>query len=460
MQAQQARGAPARDNTALNPPEYGASSALNLRHAFTPADNRRLSHLCGPLDEHLRQIEAALTVRITHRAEHFNIEGDRAPAQRTLALLESLYARADRAIPGESLRLAIVEAANDVAAPTKLANGEDADGDNIVLRTRRADLAGRTGNQHLYLRSILSHDISFGIGPAGTGKTFLAVACAVDALERSTVQRIILTRPAVEAGERLGFLPGDLTQKVDPYLRPLYDALYDLMGFDRVTKAFEKGQLEIAPLAFMRGRTLNHAFVILDEAQNTTPEQMKMFLTRIGFGSKCVVTGDTSQIDLPRGMHSGLVDAEQVLDGVEGIAITRFTRADVVRHPLVARIVQAYEDQAEVLAREEARAQEEHRAQFAEEREERRLRALRMREAALRFDEVPSAPPPPSPSPSPATVKKAPPRKPASRPAAKSSAKMPVAKKVAAKKAAVKKPAAKQAVVKPAARSARKGAAR
>ncbi len=462
MQAQQARGAPARDNTALNPPEYGASSALNLRHAFTPADNRRLSHLCGPLDEHLRQIEAALTVRITHRAEHFNIEGDRAPAQRTLALLESLYARADRAIPGESLRLAIVEAANDVAAPTKLANGEDADGDNIVLRTRRADLAGRTGNQHLYLRSILSHDISFGIGPAGTGKTFLAVACAVDALERSTVQRIILTRPAVEAGERLGFLPGDLTQKVDPYLRPLYDALYDLMGFDRVTKAFEKGQLEIAPLAFMRGRTLNHAFVILDEAQNTTPEQMKMFLTRIGFGSKCVVTGDTSQIDLPRGMHSGLVDAEQVLDGVEGIAITRFTRADVVRHPLVARIVQAYEDQAEVLAREEARAQEEYRAQFAEEREERRLRALRMREAALRFDEAPSAPPPP---PSPATVKKAPPRKPASRPAAKSSATKPVAtktvaKKVAAKKVAVKKPAAKQAAAKSAGKSARKGAAR
>ena len=341
---------------------------MNLRHAFTPADNRRLSHLCGPLDEHLRQIEAAMTVRITHRAEHFNIEGDRAPARRTVALLESLYARADRAIPGETLRLAIVEAANDVVVPTTAANGEDVGGpggpddNSVVLRTRRADLAGRTGNQHLYLRSILSHDISFGIGPAGTGKTFLAVACAVDALERSTVQRIILTRPAVEAGERLGFLPGDLTQKVDPYLRPLYDALYDLMGFDRVTKAFDKGQLEIAPLAFMRGRTLNHAFVILDEAQNTTPEQMKMFLTRIGFGSRCVVTGDTSQIDLPRGMRSGLVDAEQVLDGVEGIAITRFTRADVVRHPLVARIVQAYEDQTEALALEEARAQEEHRA--------------------------------------------------------------------------------------------------
>jgi phosphate starvation-inducible PhoH-like protein len=214
-----------------------------------------------------------------------------------------------------------------------------------VLHTRRADLTGRTPNQIQYLQHILSHDISFGIGPAGTGKTFLAVACAVDALERSTVQRIILTRPAVEAGERLGFLPGDLTQKVDPYLRPLYDALYDLMGFDRVTKAFERGTLEIAPLAFMRGRTLNHAFVILDEAQNTTPEQMKMFLTRIGFGAKAVITGDVSQIDLPRGMPSGLVDAAQVLKNVKGIAMTRFTAADVVRHPLVARIVEAYDAQ-------------------------------------------------------------------------------------------------------------------
>ncbi|HMR71258.1 MAG TPA: PhoH family protein, partial [Rubrivivax sp.] len=200
-----------------------------------------------------------------------------------------------------------------------------------------------TPNQLRYLRSILTHDISFGIGPAGTGKTFLAVACAVDALERSSVQRIVLTRPAVEAGERLGFLPGDLAQKVDPYLRPLYDALYDLMGFERVGKAFERGQLEIAPLAFMRGRTLNHAFVILDEAQNTTREQMKMFLTRMGFGSKCVVTGDTSQVDLPRGTASGLVDAAAVLQRVEGVAFTHFGAADVVRHPLVARIVRAYD---------------------------------------------------------------------------------------------------------------------
>ena len=206
-----------------------------------------------------------------------------------------------------------------------------------------ADLAGRTPNQMQYLRQMLAHDITFGIGPAGTGKTFLAVACAVDALERHGVQRIVLTRPAVEAGERLGFLPGDLAQKVDPYLRPLYDALYDLMGFDRVVKALEKQQIEIAPLAFMRGRTLNHAFIILDEAQNSTREQMKMFLTRIGFGSKCVVTGDVSQIDLPKHTASGLIDAHRVLRGVAGLAVTEFTAADVVRHPLVARIVEAYE---------------------------------------------------------------------------------------------------------------------
>jgi phosphate starvation-inducible PhoH-like protein len=213
----------------------------------------------------------------------------------------------------------------------------------MVLNTRRADLRARTPNQTVYLENIASHDITFGIGPAGTGKTYLAVACAVDALERSAVQRIVLTRPAVEAGEKLGFLPGDLSQKVDPYLRPLYDALYDLMGFDKVVKAFERQALEIAPLAFMRGRTLNNAFVILDEAQNTTPEQMKMFLTRIGFGAKAVVTGDVSQIDLPKGQLSGLIEAERILRRVKGIAHTRFTSADVVRHPLVARIVDAYD---------------------------------------------------------------------------------------------------------------------
>jgi phosphate starvation-inducible protein PhoH and related proteins len=259
-----------------------------------------------------------------------------------MALLLSLYPRAARPIPAETLQLALVEARNASAAPAEaeaLPPGAEA----ISLHTRRHDLRGRTPNQVQYLHNILSHDITFGIGPAGTGKTFLAVACAVDALERSGVQRIVLTRPAVEAGERLGFLPGDLTQKVDPYLRPLYDALYDLMGSERVQAAFEKGLLEIAPLAFMRGRTLNNAFVILDEAQNTTPEQMKMFLTRIGFGSRAVVTGDVSQVDLPRGAGSGLIDAAGVLAGVRGIAFSHFTAADVVRHPLVARIVEAYD---------------------------------------------------------------------------------------------------------------------
>jgi len=328
-----------------------------LRHEFSPADNPRLAQLCGSLDAHLREVEATLGVTITRRNEAFRIEGARKPAERALQLLQTLYEKGRRTITAEALQLALVEAASDLGLKPVSAQPVSAApaGGELVLRTRRADLAGRTPNQHDYLAKILSHDITFGIGPAGTGKTFLAVACAVDALERAGVQRIILTRPAVEAGERLGFLPGDLTQKVDPYLRPLYDALYDLMGFDRVTKAFEKGQLEIAPLAFMRGRTLNHAFVILDEAQNTTPEQMKMFLTRIGFGSRCVVTGDTSQIDLPKGTHSGLVDAERVLAKVKGIAMTHFTSADVVRHPLVARIVEAYEAQTKARLKAEAK---------------------------------------------------------------------------------------------------------
>jgi phosphate starvation-inducible protein PhoH and related proteins len=313
---------------------------LILRHRFEPADNTRLANLCGPLDEHLRSIETALGVTLARRGDEISIDGPRGAAERTLALLAALYERSGRALGAQALQLAIVQA---------LASGDTSDGpaaatsDAPVLHTRRADLAGRTPNQVQYLKQMLGSDITFGIGPAGTGKTFLAVACAVDALERHGVQRLVLTRPAVEAGERLGFLPGDLAQKVDPYLRPLYDALYDLMGFERVTKAFEKGLIEIAPLAFMRGRTLNHAFVILDEAQNTTREQMKMFLTRIGFGSKCVITGDVSQIDLPAGTPSGLVDAAQVLAEVKGIAFTHFSSADVVRHPLVARIVEAYD---------------------------------------------------------------------------------------------------------------------
>ncbi len=310
-----------------------------LRHRFEPIDNTRLAHLAGAFDENLRAIEDAFAVRIRRREADWRVEGARDAAERALALLCSLYERAARPIAAETLQLALVEARG--AVPEKAAVAAEAA--PIVLHTRRPDLRGRTPNQVRYLRDILSHDITFGIGPAGTGKTFLAVACAVDALERSGVQRIVLTRPAVEAGERLGFLPGDLAQKVDPYLRPLYDALYDLMGIERVGAAFERATIEIAPLAFMRGRTLNHAFVILDEAQNTTPEQMKMFLTRIGFGSRAVVTGDTSQIDLPRGQVSGLVEAESVLADVKGIAFARFTHADVVRHPLVARIVEAYD---------------------------------------------------------------------------------------------------------------------
>jgi phosphate starvation-inducible protein PhoH and related proteins len=313
--------------------------ALILRHAFESADNTRLAHLCGPLDGHLRSIEAAWGVTIARRGAEFSVEGVRRAVERALALLVGLYERAARPIAPQALQLAIAESLAAADAPPSGAIA----GDLPVLHTRRADLVGRTPNQVQYLQQMLASDITFGIGPAGTGKTFLAVACAVDALERHGVQRLVLTRPAVEAGERLGFLPGDLAQKVDPYLRPLYDALYDLMGFERVTKAFEKGQIEIAPLAFMRGRTLNHAFVILDEAQNTTREQMKMFLTRIGFGSKCVITGDVSQIDLPDAVASGLVDAAQVLERVKGIAFTHFRAADVVRHPLVARIVEAYD---------------------------------------------------------------------------------------------------------------------
>ena len=307
-----------------------------LRHTSTPHNNTRLTHLCGPADRHLRTIEAALQVSIAHRHEQFKVDGPKARATQAMEVLQAVYEMAERPITEEHLQLML---AGDGAIT---AEGEGAPS---PLTTRRADLRARTPTQALYLDNIATHDITFGIGPAGTGKTYLAVACAVDALERSAVQRIVLTRPAVEAGERLGFLPGDLAQKVDPYLRPLYDALYDLMGYEKVQKAFERNALEIAPLAFMRGRTLNNAFVILDEAQNTTPEQMKMFLTRLGFGAKAVVTGDVSQIDLPKGQLSGLIDGERVLKRVKGIAVTRFTTADVVRHPLVTRIDDAYDAQ-------------------------------------------------------------------------------------------------------------------
>ena len=298
-----------------------------------PVDNLRLASLCGALDENIRQIETAFDVTISRRGERFTVHGEPAHGHATARALRHFYDKSDAALSVDDIQLGLIE----------LSNLSDASSAAPVLLTRKAELHGRTPRQVDYLRQIQAHDITFGVGPAGTGKTYLAVASAVDAFEREHVERIVLTRPAVEAGERLGFLPGDLAQKVDPYLRPLYDALYDLMGFDRVTKLFERGCIEIAPLAFMRGRTLSRAFIILDEAQNTSPEQMKMFLTRIGIGSRAVITGDLTQVDLPRGQKSGLGEAVQVLADVRGVAFTHFLKEDVVRHPLVARIVAAYE---------------------------------------------------------------------------------------------------------------------
>ena len=309
--------------------------------ALAPVDNVLLANLCGPLDENIRQIETGFDVVIRRRNERFSVSGEK--AQLTADAIRHFYALARAPLSVDEIQLSLVELTNGPVR--RVAPGSISDGPQLV--TRKTELHGRTPRQVAYLKAIQEHDITFGIGPAGTGKTYLAVASAVDAFERDLVERIILTRPAVEAGERLGFLPGDLTQKIDPYLRPLYDALYDLMGADRVSKLYEKRAIEIAPLAFMRGRTLNHAFIILDEAQNTTPEQMKMFLTRIGIGAKAVVTGDITQIDLPKGHKSGLNEAIDVLDGVRGLAFTHFKKEDVVRHPLVARIVEAYEKRSQ-----------------------------------------------------------------------------------------------------------------
>ena len=307
-----------------------ASKAVEVK--LEPVDNQRLARLCGALDENLRQIESALDVTIARRGGKFTVRGEH--AQRAAQALEHFYDRASGDLTVEDVQLGLTELSSNTSSGK-------AEGPQLL--TRRPDLHGRTPHQVQYLESILAHDCTIGIGPAGTGKTYLAVACAVDALERDKVKRIVLARPAVEAGERLGFLPGDLAQKVDPYLRPLYDALYDLMGFEKTGKLLERGTIELAPLAYMRGRTLNHSFISLDEAQNTTPEQMKMFLTRIGFGAKAVVNGDITQIDLPRGQKSGLIEARRILGGVRGIAFTEFGAQDVVRHPLVARIIDAYD---------------------------------------------------------------------------------------------------------------------
>jgi len=372
---------PARTTGRATPEPAPAHEDRRVTETFTlePVDNRALANLCGPLDANLRQIEAALDVTIARRGASFNVAGERRQAALGVRALQRFYAEAEKPLSVENIQLGLVEIAHAapdgdrrsavateavrersrrrgaialpdgarLRGPEHVAREDDlAVEGGPILRTRRADLHGRTPNQVAYLDAIRTHDICVGIGPAGTGKTYLAVACAVDALERDAVKRIVLVRPAVEAGERLGFLPGDLAQKVDPYLRPLFDALYDLTGFDKVARLLERQTIELAPLAYMRGRTLNHSFIILDEAQNTTPEQMKMFLTRIGFGTKAVITGDVTQIDLARGQKSGLIEAARILKGVRGIAFVRFTSADVVRHPLVQKIIDAYDRDA------------------------------------------------------------------------------------------------------------------
>ncbi len=309
-----------------------------------PADNKRLANLCGQFDEHLRQIERRLDVEIASRGNRFRITGRPGAAQIGGDVLLSLFEMTDsERLDPERVHMLLQESFMNEANTTRPETAE-ADDEIVTIQTRHKLIRPRGANQTAYLKNIQSHDLAFGIGPAGTGKTYLAVACAVDALENEQVRRIVLVRPAVEAGERLGFLPGDLSQKVDPYLRPMYDALYDMIGAERVTRLIERNVIEIAPLAFMRGRSLNESFVILDEAQNTSVEQMKMFLTRIGFGSRAVVTGDITQIDLPMGKDSGLKNAIEVLKDVEGVAFTYFTPKDVVRHQLVQRIVKAYED--------------------------------------------------------------------------------------------------------------------
>jgi phosphate starvation-inducible PhoH-like protein len=321
------------------------SPAAHRDFTLLPDDAERLANLAGPFDEHLRQIESRLGVEIANRANVFRVSGEAEAARSAEALLRSLYAETDvEDFDPHKIHLRLNEAnLAQVGAEAEAADDGEYVPQEIAIRVKRGVVRGRGANQARYLHAIATHDINFGVGPAGTGKTFLAVASAVEALNESRVQRLLLVRPAVEAGEKLGFLPGDLSQKVDPYLRPLYDALFEMLGVEKVAKLIERQVIEIAPLAYMRGRTLNDAYVILDEAQNTTIEQMKMFLTRIGYGSTAVITGDLSQIDLPKSQKSGLKDAIEVLKGIDGISFTFFGAKDVVRHPLVARIVEAYD---------------------------------------------------------------------------------------------------------------------
>ena len=313
----------------------------DVKFSLTPYHADALANVCGQLNEHLTLIESRLAVQISNRSNDFQVNGEAALATSVAALLQQLYKEAieGTTITPELIHLHLQES----GVKERIASPKSAGDIDVVIRTRKSLIKPRGPNQQKYVRSIWAHDINFGIGPAGTGKTYLAVACAVEALEREEIERILLVRPAVEAGEKLGFLPGDLSQKVDPYLRPLYDALYEMLGFEKVAKLIEKNVIEVAPLAYMRGRTLNGSFVILDESQNTTREQMKMFLTRIGFGSTAVITGDISQVDLPKGTQSGLRHAMAVLEGVKGIGFTHFSSKDVVRHPLVQHIVEAYD---------------------------------------------------------------------------------------------------------------------
>ena len=315
------------------------TSAHSLDITLDPADNQRLANLCGQFDEHLRLIERRMGVEINNRGNEFRIIGIKKSIDQTEVILRELYLETDQNIlDPEWINLHLHGAGSENVIDIKKHVGSE-----IVIQTKRGQIRGRGANQQEYLRSIANHDVSFGVGPAGTGKTYLAVASAVEALERDQVRRIILTRPAVESGERLGFLPGDLAQKIDPYLRPLYDALYEMMGFEKIARLMERNVIEVAPLAYMRGRSLNESFIILDEAQNTTVEQMKMFLTRIGYGSKVVVTGDVTQIDLPKGQQSGLCQVVDILKDVDGLGFSFFNPKDVVRHQLVKRIVEAYD---------------------------------------------------------------------------------------------------------------------
>ncbi len=339
--------------TSLNKHVTPEPSQVTCEVTLEPNDNRRLASLCGQFDQHLRQIENRLDIEIRNRGNQFALVGERGVTAAAAAVLRQLYRETGSGeLTPDEIHLALQSAGIEELMQQQSVSDTlvtEADDDQpvpagtVLIRTKKATIKPRGANQQRYVRAVQTHDINFGVGPAGTGKTYLAVACAVESLLRDDVERILLVRPAVEAGEKLGFLPGDLAQKVDPYLRPLYDALFEMLGFETVGKLLERNVIEVAPLAYMRGRTLNNSFVILDESQNTTCEQMKMFLTRLGFGSTAVITGDPSQIDLPRGQKSGLKHVIEVLDGVEGISFTHFSAKDVVRHPLVQRIVQAYD---------------------------------------------------------------------------------------------------------------------